>query len=200
VNSIDDAVVIRRAGPADAAALAPMLAAEAALQERLGGYPLAPGFDWSAWAGAQLRTPGQRIYVAEQDGAILGYVQGRLRAPPAAGARVRGVRARVRLGLVLRRALQRLVRRRRGLGSPADFAGYAVIESLYVLESQRRRGLARRLVETLRTDLGALGAQRLEISVMVANAAAMAFWQRQGFAPHRAHMQACIDADADPGG
>lgn len=199
MNGINGAVVIRRAGVGDAAALAPMLAAEAALQERLGGYPLAPQADWSAWASAQLRMPGQRVYVAEQGGAILGYVQGRLRAPPM-GAVGRGVRAPVRLGLVLRRALQRLARRRGGLGSPADFAGYAVIDSLYVLESQRRRGLGRRLVETLRADLAALGAQRLEISVMVANAAAMAFWERQGFRAHRAHMQAHIDDDADPGG
>ena len=74
---------IRPATAADAEPLAALKAQEARLQEQLGGYALTPDFDWVAWLQARLGHPGHFIYLAEQEGQPVGYVYGRLRAPPA---------------------------------------------------------------------------------------------------------------------
>lgn len=185
--------VIRPATGADARAVAVLCEQEARQQEALGGYPLVPGFDWTIWVARLLVAPGARCLVAERDGAILAFVLTRLLAAPAAdGARAggrdwRGLSRRV-AGL-LRRSLRRTVS-----SSPARVEGRARLESLFVVPAERRRGLGGRLVEAAKAELAAQGVHSVEISVMVDNGAAMAFWRGQGVRPFRAHLLADLDA------
>jgi ribosomal protein S18 acetylase RimI-like enzyme len=89
-------------------------------------------------------------------------------------------------------------RRKPPPASPARFDGWGIIESLYVAEAERRQGLATHLVAAIREELAAMGATRIEISVMVANEPAMAFWCSQGFGRFRVHMIARIENDHQP--
>lgn len=75
--------------------------------------------------------------------------------------------------------------RKAPLPSPARGDGWGYIESVYVAEPSRRRGLGRRLAEKALNELAARGATRIGIAVMYANSSAMAFWPRLGFEPMR---------------
>lgn len=186
--------VIRRATVADAETIAPLWALEAALQERLGGYSLTEGFDWGAFCAQRLGAAGHVILVAERDGEVVGYVYGRSRS--AAGPRPAGI------GTWLRRMLMAIgdLPRRRRLppASPACFDGWGIIEGLYIVEAERRQRLATRLVASVKRELGAMGVTRIEVSVMVANEPAMAFWASQGFGWFRVHLVAKIENDHPP--
>jgi len=186
--------VIRRGTVADAETVAPLCALEAALQERLGGYSLTEGFDWGAFCAQRLGAPGHVVLVAERDGEVVGYVYGRSRSP--AGPRRAGIRTWPRRMLLAIGELRR--RRKPPPASPARFDGWSIIESLYVVEAERRRGLATRLVEAVREELAAIGVSRIEISVMAANEPAMAFWSSQGFGQFRVHLIAKIENDHPP--
>jgi GNAT superfamily N-acetyltransferase len=78
--------------------------------------------------------------------------------------------------------------------SPARLEDWAIIDSLYVVEPERRLGLGRRLVAATRTCLVAQGATRFEISVMAVNETALAFWIRLGFRLFRVHLVGGRDA------
>jgi GNAT superfamily N-acetyltransferase len=176
---------IRRAVTADAPVLAGLCRQEARMQETLGGYALVSDFDWTAWLTARLTAPGCRIFVAERDGEIIGYVFSQLRSPGADG---RGSRVRAWRALAVRAARTLLRRVRRGAASAVSLRDWGMIESLYVVASERRQGLGSRLVNVATADLAALGVNRIQISVTAANEAAMAFWSKRGFCPFRIHM------------
>ncbi len=59
----------------------------------------------------------------------------------------------------------------------------AEISDLGVLEGERRRGIARVLVEAVLVWLRAAGIERVEIQLARGNAEGQAFWHSQGFAP-----------------
>jgi GNAT superfamily N-acetyltransferase len=86
-------------------------------------------------------------------------------------------------------------RRRPPPASPACFDDWGIIESLFVVEAERRRGLATRLVEAVREELAAIGVSRIEIGVMAANEPAIAFWSSQGFGRFRVHLVAKVEND-----
>lgn len=162
-------LTVRRAGPADRAAIGLLCRQEAALQERLNGYPLNPRFDWTAWAHARLAEPHRFFYLAERDNAPLGSIYGHLQTPPASG---------------LRAWLRRRLRRQ----GPIDAGGWAFIESCFVVEAARRQGIARQLVAALLEAFSRHAATRIALSVMAANAAAVAFWNDQGFQIQRLQL------------
>lgn len=179
--------VVRRATGADAAAIGQLCALEARLHERLGGYALCEAFDWTGWVAARLTGPGGCFYVACRDGRVVAYCYGRMRVVP----------GDVRAGLRgwIRQVLQRLrPRHRRTPASPARLEGWAIIDSLYVVEPERRQGLGRWLVAATRAGLAAQGATRFEISVMAVNETALAFWTRLGFRSFRVHLVGVSDA------
>ncbi len=57
------------------------------------------------------------------------------------------------------------------------------IDELYVTPSARGQGLGGRLVEAVRAWAETLGAERLRVGVLAANAAGRAFWERQQARP-----------------
>lgn len=179
--------VVRRATGTDAAAIGQLYALEARLQERLGGYALCDEVNWTGWVAARLAGPGGCFYVACRDGRIVAYCYGRMRLVSG------GVRPGLR-GWV-RQVRQRLGRRHRYAPvSPARLEDWAIIDSLYVVEPERRLGLGRRLVEATRAGLAAQGVTRFEISVMAVNETALAFWTRLGFRSFRVHLVGGRDA------
>lgn len=183
--------MIRRATRPDAPAVAALCAQEARQQEALGGYPLVSGFDWTPWVARLLTEPGVRCLVAERESAILAFVLTRLLVAPTTDA----VRAGARDWRGIARRLVGLLRRslRGSASSPARYQGRARLESLFVVPAERRQGLGGRLVEAARAELAAQGVRLVEISVMVNNEAAMAFWESQGFRPFRAHLLADVN-------
>jgi len=166
---------------------------EAQRQEALGGYPLVSGFDWSALVARLLAAPGVRCFVAERDGAIVAYVLTRLLAAPAADRRRAGARDWRGLPRRIAGALRRSLRGGAS-SSPVRVQDWARLESLFVVPAERRRGLGSRLVEVAKAGLAAQGVRRVEISVMVNNEAAMAFWDGHGFRSFRAHLLADLNA------
>jgi ribosomal-protein-alanine acetyltransferase len=82
--------------------------------------------------------------------------------------------------------------RRRAMVAEQDgrLVGYAVTSStgdvvdlqrIVVAAEQRRTGVARSLLETLRTTARAEGAERMLLEVSAANSGALAFYVREGF-------------------
>jgi ribosomal protein S18 acetylase RimI-like enzyme len=60
---------------------------------------------------------------------------------------------------------------------------HGAIHDVFVAESARRKGVARRLVEALIRELEALGAERIVLSTMVGNHAAQRLFEGLGFRP-----------------
>jgi len=114
---------------------------------------------------------GNVFLVAERDGEVVG------RSP--AGPRAAWIGAWLRRMLMTISDLHRP--RRPPPSSPARFDGWGIIASLYVVENERQRCLATHLVEAIREEPAAIGASRIQISVMAADEPAIGFWSSQGF-------------------
>ncbi len=164
---------IRRATPADARAIGRLFAQEARLQQQLDGYDLVEGYNWAEWAAATLQRPGHIFFVAEHQGIVVAYVYARLKAPPPG------------LLTLARRWIRDLASRP---ASGAVFKDWGIIDSLFVAASERRRGVARALVERIQQELAARGVKRIEISVVAGNPEAVAFWTALAYRQFRLHL------------
>ena len=60
------------------------------------------------------------------------------------------------------------------------------VNYLAVAESQRRRGLGRKMMEHIEARLKAMGCPKLNMQVRTGNAAALAFYERLGYVQDRA--------------
>jgi ribosomal protein S18 acetylase RimI-like enzyme len=181
--------LLRRANPADAESIARLYEQEAQIQERLGGYALAPDFDWTAWVATRLADADHVFFVAQAEGAVIGYLHARLRAGP----KTRAPRGRI-IGTIKRILKPHQVTR----ASPAQCADWAIIESLFISPDFRRLGIGTELVDLAREALARLGASNIEISVVAANPPAVAFWSRLGFGDFRLHMVCRLPSGANP--
>ncbi len=122
---------VRLATKADVPELAALYCQEVHRQQRLDPViQTLPGADWAAYVAARLRRRNAAIFVAEDEGRLVGYVDVRIAHQGAAGRR----------GLLA--AARRLIGRWRG-EAPAILAPrrYGFIEDLYVHPGLRGRAV-----------------------------------------------------------
>jgi ribosomal protein S18 acetylase RimI-like enzyme len=168
-------MIVRPATAADLPRLVALLKQEIGYQRQIAFfYDVAPNFDWNRFAAAKLNDPNERVFVAEQDGAVCGYID---------------VRA---LGQgPLRKLVTRLLRPYR----PPSFVrsrSIGRIEDCYVESGFRRRGIGSALVAEGLGWLRSKGVTAIELGVATANAGGKAFWEKQGFSPYRLLMSKTI--------
>ena len=65
----------------------------------------------------------------------------------------------------------------------------AELQSMYVVEDHRRRGVGQGLVERFRAWATDLGARRMSVTAYAANRDAVRFYQRQGFRPRSVTLE-----------
>jgi ribosomal protein S18 acetylase RimI-like enzyme len=63
------------------------------------------------------------------------------------------------------------------------------IHDVVTRPAYRRRGVGRRLVQTLLDWMAGAGVATVELTVAVGNDAAIAFWERMGFSPYMLHYK-----------
>jgi ribosomal protein S18 acetylase RimI-like enzyme len=87
-----------------------------------------------------------------------------------------------------------------GPGPPTWDIGELVaeLESLAVAEDQRGAGIGSLLVAAARASAHELGAQRLSVGVAHANAGALRFYAREGFAPFYLQLLDAVDPPSSP--
>lgn len=126
------------------------------------------------WAGSesemlkQMRQPGTRFFVAERDGALVGYVKVVLHGAPPSG-----------LVEQLRRIFRIIQRQPR----PNVESVGGLIPGIFVRESERGTGTGRRLVEAAEAWLRSRGMVTSNIHVLYANIEGRQFWNAQGYEP-----------------
>ena len=177
--------VVRLAAQSDIPELAKLLHEEARHAQRLAGYyRLRDDFDWRSLSASKLLGARRALFVAELGSHLAGFIELRARSLPAAEQRVPW---RQRLNAL---AWWRGSRRPPAAG-PIDALEWGTIEGCYVTELNRRSGIGRLLVEASLSWFRDRGIQRVELNVL-ANNAALVFWERVGFRAYRLSMS--IDA------
>lgn len=167
-------MVIRAAAHADLSPLLRLFQDEIELQRRLSKHiEVARDFDLRGFTEAKLDNPNERVFVAEQDGQLLGHID--VRALRSAPTRTAGNR------------LARLLGRQQA-GEAVRAAVVGRIEDCYVEKQFRRQGIGSALLKEGLAWLRTQGVKRVDLAVSAANSDGQAFWQQQGFAPFQLLM------------
>lgn len=147
-----EAVVVRRAEQRDldqvSALWLRLLAEQRDLDDRF-GFADDAGRRWRNDFPVWLRNTTWRIFVAERDGQVVGFVAAQRWAPPPVYA----------------------------------YSEEVFLNELYVVPEARRSGVGSALVAAVRQWAHDLGADRLRLSVLEANAEGRAFWEALGGTP-----------------
>jgi GNAT superfamily N-acetyltransferase len=152
---------------------------EIAYQRRIAPfYDLSADFDWERFAMLKLNNRNERVFVAEADGTVLGYIDVRAIAPN-----------QVRL---LKKFVGR-IRRRRIAPSFVRTGAVGWIEDCYVESQFRRQGIGDALVGQGVAWLRGRGANRIELATFAANGTGRDFWEKQGFSAYRLLMSKGIE-------
>lgn len=167
-------MIIRPAMATDLPRLSDLLQASITYQQQLSPFfALVSHIDWGHFTQTKLQNPHERVFVAEQDAQLVGYID--VQVPSA--SRHRFLRSIMRC-LLAWSAPPSIVRPRH--------VGW--IEDCYVLPQVRQQGVGKALVHVGLTWLQGQSVRRVELAVLAANRGGMAFWEKQGFAPLRLLM------------
>lgn len=74
-------------------------------------------------------------------------------------------------------------------GSFRQDAQRGIVENIYVVPERRGEGVGSALLEAAETDLREQGAEVLALEAMADNEAALAFYRRHDYAPHRVELE-----------
>lgn len=175
-------IAVEAARPREAAALAPLVRAEVLHAQLLAGYyEISDGFDWVAYTRAMIDGRERAVLAARPAERPQGFIALRVR----------------RLGSGPHRERWWLQRHRRSDGHlPLAPLVLGTIDSCYVEEACRHRGVGRALAEAALRWFDDAGVKRIELGALVAGEA-VAFWEHCGFRPYRLLMSLERD-DAGP--
>jgi len=165
---------IRPAVMADRSAVYVLVEQELAYQKALiDGKDWIPNCDWQEVINRKLTNPRERMWVAEMNGKLVGYIMGCL----SSASKPRP----------LRQWLQEM-RFGQGMtaGNPTQPTGW--IEDCFVLQEARRQGIGSALVRTALSWFKESHVRRIELGIWMVNGHGQAFWERQGFFPVRLKM------------
>ena len=141
-----------------------------------------PNLDWQEVIHRKLTNPRERIWVAELNGNLVGYVMVCLSSA-----------AKRRL---VRQWLQEMAFWQRGTaGDPRRPIGW--IEDCFVLQKARRQGIGSALVRSALSWFQEHHVRRIELGIWMANEQGLAFWERQGFFPVRLKMSKDLNDQSD---
>ncbi|MGZ9256636.1 MAG: GNAT family N-acetyltransferase [Candidatus Binatia bacterium] len=136
-------------------------------------FDLSADFSWERFARLKLGNRNERVFVAEANGTVLGYIDVRAIIPG---------QARSRKNFVGR------IFQRRIAPSFARTGTVGWIEDCYVESQFRRQGIGAALVAYGLAWLRESGADRIELATFAANGSGRAFWEKQGFSAYRLLM------------
>jgi L-amino acid N-acyltransferase YncA len=167
---------IRLATTADLPRLIVLFREELEYQESLAQwFRLTAQPDWGAYVAARLNRTDGAVLVAEEGGALLGFVDIRI-LQRAAKSKRGALRALVRF---LRRPAPALIE--------PMMSGF--LEDIYVDPKQRRRGIAKELVEHALEWFRARKIQHVEAAIWARNEASLRLAQGLGFQTARIHVR-----------
>ena len=167
---------IRSATISDLPSLIELFRAELECQESLAQwFRLTARPDWGAYVSARLNRTDGAVLVAEEDGALLGFVDIRI-LQRAAGSK--------------RSALRALIRFRKKPAPPLiEPMASGFLEDIYVDPKQRRRGIAKELVEHAFEWFRARKIQHVEAAIWARNEASLSLARGLGFQTARIHVR-----------
>jgi GNAT superfamily N-acetyltransferase len=141
-----------------------------------------PNLDWQEVINRTLTNPRERMWVAELNGNLVGYVMVCL---PSASKR-----------RPLRQWLQEI-----GFWQKANGGALTLpmgwIEDCFVLQETRRQGIGSALVRTALSWFKENHVRRIELGIWMGNGHGQAFWERQGFLPVRLKMSKTLNDQTD---
>jgi ribosomal protein S18 acetylase RimI-like enzyme len=141
-------------------------------------YDLSPKFDWRRFVEVKLNNPNERLFVADEDGIVVGYIDVRMFRP----ARFRALRNMANRYLLREPPISFV---------PSRSVGR--IEDCYVQSRLRRRGIGSALLTEGLEWLRSKGATAVELAVAKANESGKAFWEKHGFSPYRLLMSKTME-------
>ncbi len=175
--SLESDQKIREATEADIPALIDLFRQEVAYAQQLAGYyELDPDFDWTAYVRDKLGRRNQKVFVAESEGQLLGFIYARITGytPPQPPKSL----------------LKRLLRRSRPRpGLPLKPFSFGVLDQVFVTPPHRRQRLAIALASEAMRWLEKRDIQRIEIGIYTDNLASQALYGELGFETYRVLMQ-----------
>ena len=174
---------IRPAVMADLSAVSVLFDQELAYQEALiDGKDWIPNLDWQEVINRKLTNPRERMWIAELDGNLVGYLMGCLSAPSKRRP--------------LHQWLQEMSFGQRATGgNPTQPTGW--IEDCFVLQAARRQGIGSALVRAALSWFQENHVKRIELGIWMVNRHGQAFWERQGFLPVRLKMSKDLNDQTD---
>ena len=165
---------IRPAVMADRSAVYVLFEQELAYQKALiGGKDWIPNLDWQEVINRKLTNPRERMWVAELNGNLVGYLMGCLSSA--------SKRRPLRQWLQEMRFGQRTT-----AGNPTQPTGW--IEDCFVHQEARRQGIGSALVRMALSWFEENHVRRIELGIWMVNGHGQAFWERQGFSLVRLKM------------
>ena len=158
----------------DRSAVYVLVEQELAYQKALiDGKDRIPNLDWQEVINRKLTNPGERMWVAELNGNLVGYVMGSLSSASKRDP--------------LRQWFQKMgFGQRTTAGNPTQPTGW--IEDCFVLQAARRQGIGSALVRMALSWFEENHVRRIELGIWMVNGHGQAFWERQGFSPVRLKM------------
>jgi GNAT superfamily N-acetyltransferase len=159
---------------ADRSAVYVLFEQELAYQKALiDGKAWIPNLDWQEVINRKLTNPGERMWVAELNGNLVGYVMGCL----SSASKRRPLRQWLQEMSFLQRATG---------GNSTQPTGW--IEDCFVLQEARRQGIGSALVRAALSWFKENHVRQIELGIWMVNGHGQAFWERQGFSPVRLKM------------
>jgi len=165
---------IRPAVMADLSKVYVLFEQELAYQKALiDGGDRIPNLDWQEVINQKLINPKERMWVAEMNGHLVGYLMGCLSSV----SKPRSIR-------------QWFQEMRFGQQAPAEDSTQSTgwIEDCFVLQDARRQGIGSALVRAALSWFKDNQVRRIELGIWMVNGHGQAFWERQGFSPVRLKM------------
>jgi GNAT superfamily N-acetyltransferase len=172
-------MIIRPATTADRPRLIELFQKEIAYQRGFAPFfDFSADFDWERFAELKLNNRNEKVFVAETDGIVLGYLDVRVIGPS---------------HFPFMKKLVGRIFRRRIAPSFVRTGTVGWLEDCYVESQCRRQGIGAALVVQGLAWLRGRGADRIELATFAANDSGRAFWEKQGFSAYRLLMSKAVE-------